>query len=64
MQMGVTWYKLGERIDNGDDRLAKLFLLHACGHPEGTRPSHSSAFSADGTSQLMLVIHISLVFAF
>ena len=33
MQMGMTRYKLGERIDDGNNRLAKLLMLHTCSHP-------------------------------
>ena len=33
MQMRMPRHKLGERVDDSDDRLAKLFLFHTCGHP-------------------------------
>ena len=33
VQMRMSGHELGERVDNGDDRLAELFLLHTCGQP-------------------------------
>ena len=56
MKMGMTRYKLGERVHNGNNRFTKLFLFHTCGHPKGTGASHSTTFGADCTSQLMLHI--------
>ena len=50
MQMRVTWYKLSERIDDGNDRLAKLFTLHAVGYPKSTCSSHAATFCADSTT--------------
>ena len=32
-QMHVTGHELGERVDDGDDRLAKIAVLHAGGPP-------------------------------
>ena len=58
MQMGMTWYKLRKRVDNGNNRLAKLLMLHTRSHPKGTGTCHSTAFRAYRTSQLMLVFHI------
>ena len=51
--MRVSRNKLGERVGNGNDGLAKHLALHAVGHPEGARTGHSSAFSAEGASQRM-----------
>ena len=47
MEMGVARHKLGKRIDYGNNGLAKLFSLHAIGHPQGTSSCHTAAFSAD-----------------
>ena len=33
MQVRMTWHKLRERIDNGNNRLAKLLLFHTGGYP-------------------------------
>ena len=64
MQMGVSWYELRERIDDGNDRLAKLLMLHACGHPQGAGTGHAASFRAYATSQRMFhdVISSSLIF--
>ena len=50
MQMGVTWHKLRERVDNGNDGFAKLLMLHTRSHPKGTGTSHPSTFGTNGTS--------------
>ena len=50
MQMSVTRNKLSERIDDGDDRFAELFTLHAVGYPQSTCSSHTATFSADSTT--------------
>ena len=50
VQMGMSGHKLGERVDNGNDRLAKLLTLHAIGHPEGAGAGHSPAFGTDSTT--------------
>ena len=50
MQMSMTWHKLCKRVDDSNNRFAKLFMLHACGHPESAGASHSSSFSAYCTS--------------
>jgi hypothetical protein len=54
MQMGVSRYKLCERIDDGDDGFPKLLVFHTCGDPECAGPGHPAAFGAYSTSQLML----------
>ena len=46
VQMHMSGYELRKRIDNSDDRLPKLFFLHAIGTPQGTRTCHSAAFCA------------------
>ena len=33
MQMSMTRYELGKRVDNCNYRFAKLFMFHACGNP-------------------------------
>ena len=33
MQMGMSWNKLRERVDDGYDRFAKLFAFHSVGNP-------------------------------
>ena len=53
VQVGMTRHKLRKRVHYGNDRLAKLLMLHTGSHPQGTGSSHSSAFRADRTSQLM-----------
>ena len=53
VKMRVTRNKLGKRVDNSNDRFAELFVFHACGHPQGTGSSHSSAFSTYGAAQRM-----------
>ena len=50
MQMGVTWNKLGERVDYRNDRFAKLLTLHAVGNPQSTCSSHTATFCADCTT--------------
>ena len=59
MQMCVTGHKLGERIDNSNNRLAKLLMFHTCGNPQRTGSSHSATFRTYSTSQWIL--HICLV---
>ena len=39
-QMHMAWYKLGKRVGNGDDGLAKVAILHACGTPQSTGTGH------------------------
>ena len=56
MEVGMTGHELCKRVHNGNNRLAKLFLFHTCGHPKGTGAGHSSTFCADCTSQLMFHI--------
>ena len=53
MQVCMSWYKLGKRVHNGNNGLAKLLVLHASSHPQGSGSGHSSAFRTDSTSQLM-----------
>ena len=60
MQMSMSWHKLCKRIDNCNDRFAKLFSLHAVSHPQGSCSSHSATFSTHGTSQL--IFHILRIF--
>lgn len=43
MQMDMTGNKLGERVDDTDDRLAELLFFDAVGSPEAARAGHSSA---------------------
>ena len=50
VQMGMTRHKLGKRIDDGNNGLAKLLMLHARGHPQGTCSRHAAAFCAHGTT--------------
>ena len=52
VQMGVAWYKLGERVGYGNNGLAKMLTLHACSYPQGTCARHSSSFGAECTAQL------------
>ena len=44
MQMCVTWHKLGERVDNSNNGLAKLFMFHTCGYPKSASSCHTAAF--------------------
>ena len=39
-QMHMAGYKLGKRVGNGDDGLAKVAILHACGTPQSTGTGH------------------------
>ena len=50
VQMSMSGHKLSERVNDGDDRLAKLLAFHAVGHPEGACAGHSSAFGAYRTT--------------
>ena len=43
--MDVAGNKLGERINNSDNRLAKIAVLHACGTPKAARTGHVTAVS-------------------
>jgi hypothetical protein len=58
----MSRHKLGERIDNGDDRLSNHLTLHTIGHPQGTRSGHPSALRTECTPQLMF--HIDNPFYF
>ena len=60
VQMGMTRYKLRERVDNSNNRLAKLLVFHTSGHPQGAGTSHSPTFRAHSTTQWMF--HICLVY--
>ena len=50
MEVGMTRHKLRERVHNGNNGLAKLFVFHTCGHPERTGSGHSPTLGADCTS--------------
>ena len=43
LQVHVAGHELGERIDHGDDRLAKILVLHAGGAPEAAGARHVAA---------------------
>ena len=49
MQVRMAWYELGKRVDNGNDRLAKLLVLHTRSHPQSAGSGHSPALRTDGT---------------
>ena len=53
VQMRMTWHKLRERVDNGNNRFAKLLMFHTRGHPECSGASHTATFCANTASQLM-----------
>jgi hypothetical protein len=53
MKMGMSGHKLSERIDYGNDGLAKLLPLHAGCHPKGTGSCHTATFGANGTPKLI-----------
>jgi hypothetical protein len=40
VEMHVPRHELGERVHDGDDRLAEVGFLHAVGTPERPRPRH------------------------
>lgn len=42
--------ELSERVDHGDNRLAKVFVLHAGGAPEAASASHVAAVSCRATT--------------
>ena len=56
MQVGMTRNELGKRVDNGNNRFAKLLMFHTCSHPQGTGSGHSSTFCAYSTTQWMFHI--------
>ena len=60
MQMSMPRHELGERIDDGHDRLPELFTFHPIGHPQCTGSRHTASFSALRTAQLMF--HLYSVF--
>ena len=43
LQVHVAGHELGERIDHGNDRLAKVLVLHAGGAPEAAGARHVAA---------------------
>ncbi len=43
LQVHMSRHKLGERIDDRDDGLAEVIVLHAGGAPEGACPRHVAA---------------------
>jgi hypothetical protein len=43
LEMHVPRNELGERIDDGNDRLAEISVLHASGAPESARARHVAA---------------------
>jgi hypothetical protein len=43
LQMNVARHELGEGIDDGDDRLAEIAVLHAGGAPKGAGAGHVAA---------------------
>ena len=45
LQVHVAGHELGERIDHGNDRLAKILVLHAGGAPEAAGARHVAAVS-------------------
>ena len=50
MQVGMSWYELGEGVDNGNDGLAKLLAFHSVGHPKGAGSRHAATFCAYSTA--------------
>jgi hypothetical protein len=52
VKVRVAGDKLGERIDDGDERFAHLGVFHSVGTPESTGTRHAAALSGDGASQL------------
>ena len=43
LQVHMTRHELGEAVGHRDDRLAELFLCHACGAPERAGAGHVAA---------------------
>ena len=43
LQMDMAGHELGEGIDDGDDRLAEIPVLHAGGAPQAARAGHVAA---------------------
>ena len=43
LQVHVAGHELGEGVDNGDDRLAEVAVLHAGGAPQGAGAGHVAA---------------------
>jgi hypothetical protein len=39
----MAGHELGERVGNGDDRLAEIAVLHAGGAPKAARARHIAA---------------------
>ncbi len=46
LQVDVARHELGEGIDDGDDRLAEVAILHAGGAPEAARARHVASVGA------------------
>ena len=53
MQVGMSRYKLSERVDNSDYGATEMLLFHAVGTPQGTRSRHTSASGAHLASKIM-----------
>ncbi len=43
LQMHVAWHELREGIGDGDDGLAEILILHACGAPKAASACHIAA---------------------
>ena len=43
LQVNMTGHELGERVDDGNDRFAKIIVTHACGTPKATCAGHVAA---------------------
>ena len=43
LEVHMTRHELREGIDDGDDRLAEIAILHAGGAPQGARAGHVAA---------------------
>jgi hypothetical protein len=41
--MHVAWHELREGIGDGDDGLAEILILHACGAPKSAGSCHIAA---------------------
>jgi hypothetical protein len=55
MQMDMTGHKLGERIRDGNNGLAKVLGFHAGSSPQGPGSGHPSTLSSNAAAESALL---------
>jgi len=51
--VGMTRYKLGERVDDADDGHPELFVFHTIGSPQTSGSGHPTACHCNSASKVI-----------